>query len=287
MNEVRLDYWDTLAPTEAAQLAQSTVAKEAHQMDFVEVRRCGKAESRRYVAIFQWNHIEFAFIPGSTVSLGYDPNDPFEPDEGQLDDWDSFSSSYGGPVDLHRALKEILTPFRTVTIGPMLMQVEAQTLGLEEVPARARTEGFWPFQRTIKEFAIRRERCISYDEAIETVGRDDFRLPTSDEWEYACGAASRTLFAWGNHCPEDVTVEAIAEMRSLNSFGLSFWPNRYHWEFCQERGIARGGDGGGIACGGATGFTEWLTFAPAYIQKYDKRGLGCGSVRRVSPLRDC
>jgi hypothetical protein len=29
------------------------------------------------------------------------------------------------------------------------------------------------------------------------------RLLTSDEWEYVCGAGSRTLFRWGDFCPGD------------------------------------------------------------------------------------
>lgn len=29
------------------------------------------------------------------------------------------------------------------------------------------------------------------------------RMPSSDEWEHACGAGAGTLFRWGNECPLD------------------------------------------------------------------------------------
>ena len=33
------------------------------------------------------------------------------------------------------------------------------------------------------------------------ISRWGFRFPTSNEWEYACAAGSRSLFRWGNDTP--------------------------------------------------------------------------------------
>jgi len=37
---------------------------------------------------------------------------------------------------------------------------------------------------------------------LAALERRDLRLPTSDEWEYSCGAAAATLFRWGDDDPD-------------------------------------------------------------------------------------
>ncbi|MBX3170467.1 MAG: hypothetical protein KF760_23880 [Candidatus Eremiobacteraeota bacterium] len=38
---------------------------------------------------------------------------------------------------------------------------------------------------------------------VADLASQGFRLPSADEWEYACAAGSRTLFHWGDHVPCD------------------------------------------------------------------------------------
>jgi hypothetical protein len=124
-----------------------------------------------------------------------------------------------------------------------------------------------------------------------------FRFPTSDEWEYACGAGASTLFRWGDHVPcdrypTDVSpaeaawrrlwvfsggkLERPAEgfasdwefHRQPNAFGLQMASDPYKYELLAEPGIFRGGDGGATICGGAGFFAGWLTLATAYFEEY-------------------
>jgi hypothetical protein len=99
------------------------------------------------------------------------------------------------------------------------------------------------------------------------------------------------LFRWGDACP--VTLPTIPRSGAHpvwdlhlrpNAFGLLIARDPYRWEFCQEPGIMRGGDGG-MALHAAIGrFVEWLTLATAY--QYGQHGdkVYLAHLRRVFPL---
>src|SRR5205807_2139013 len=86
------------------------------------------------------------------------------------------------PLDEH--LEKCMTPLRQVFREPFLLEVEATEYGvLQVVPAGKRTTPC----------TLRR--------VGEALAADGFRLPTSDEWEHACAAGSRTFWRWGDHPP--------------------------------------------------------------------------------------
>ncbi len=62
-----------------------------------------------------------------------------------------------------------------------------------------------------------------------------------------------------------------------NAFGLFIARDPYRWEFCAERGVMRGGDGGTALHSGFGTFAEWMTLASAfqgivYPERPDKFG---------------
>ena len=42
----------------------------------------------------------------------------------------------------------------------------------------------------------------TYERAVAALADRGLRPTTPDEWEYACGAGSWTLFRWGDDCPD-------------------------------------------------------------------------------------
>ena len=201
-------------------------------------------------------------LPGGKAELGYDTSEPFEPSGVQLE---SFGSSYE-MFEYETSMEEVLevfrehlelttTPLRTVTIAPMLVEVvHREYLDQEEL-----------------------------DEVV-AVG---FRPPTSDEWEYACAAGSRTLFRWGHDCPTDAHPEEYVKRKDWdhhtcpNAFGLIIADDPWQPERCVEPNMVRGGDGGGYSCGGAPSVCGWLTLASSFLQDFSG---SLSKFRRVFPL---
>src|SRR5262249_7829877 len=139
-------------------------------------------------------------------------------------------------------------------------------------------------------FRAERAEERTHVELVDWLAKTGFRFPTSNEWEYACGAGATTLFRWGNHVPCDRYPTDISPAeakwrrrwvlsggklrypregfvsdwdlhRRPNAFGLFIASDPYKCELVAEPGITRGGDGGNMICGGAGFFVGWLTLA--------------------------
>ena len=239
-------------------------------------------------------------------------------------------------------LRQFLTPLRRVRIPPFLLEVSASRAGIRHlepedpdydssiaerlmpgiggcaVPKGGRSIQY----RLDRDGTLRcwEERSIRHDEVMAAMAAHGFRLPTSDEREYACGAGSRTLFRWGDHSPPefyrprplyesaeerhqamedpDLFIEKMWELQDAprgyedpspepNAFGV-FMTLTDGAELCFEPGITRGGDGGMGACGGMDPFTAyWLPQATSYVlcsEGYGSRGYGRADVRRAFSL---
>jgi hypothetical protein len=230
---LQLSVWDQFNAAEAEFVARALAPLLPPPWKFQRVEKHECGDQQRQVAFFTWKRARFALIPGSEVTLGYDRRKPFIPNEEQRESWRLTREEYG--LKLGDFLKECLTPLRTVVFEPFLLEVMAR-----QVPPTEMADGF--------------------------------RLPTFDEWEYACSAGSRTLFRWGNDCPADCyPIESRwKEHRQPNAFGLMIASNPYDVEYCvkQERKkeciVVRGGDGGSAICGGTGFFSGWIPLASAY-----------------------
>ncbi len=65
------------------------------------------------------------------------------------------------------------------------------------------------------------ERTVTHDEVMAAMAAEGFRLPTSDEWEYACGAGSRP-FSAGASTPRPNTT-APGRYSPLTRNGAGSW----------------------------------------------------------------
>ncbi|MFF3595076.1 hypothetical protein [Kitasatospora indigofera] len=178
---------------------------------------------------------EFALVPGGTLTLGFDL-DAWQPTPGQLADYqESLEQGFGYGPDLRAHLAELLSPRRTVTLAAVLMAVEDENL--TEPPADMP--------------AVLAERGL--------------RMPTSDEWEHACGAGAGTLFRWGDECPLDRTPyeDGDGPQHRPNAFGLHIGYDVYRTELSSDVGAVHGGDGGESVCGGYGTLLAWLPLATA------------------------
>ncbi|MEW2518397.1 hypothetical protein [Actinacidiphila alni] len=177
----------------------------------------------------------FALIPGGTLTLGFDP-ERWQPTAAQTADYAaSLDQGFGHGPDLRSHLAQFLSPRRTVTLPAVLMAVEDEDL--TEPPA----------------------------DMPDVLAARGLRMPTSDEWEHACGAGADTLFRWGADCPLDRIPydDAAGPQHRPNAFGLRIAYDTYRAEVTSDATGVHGGDGGESVCGGYGNLLGWLPLATA------------------------
>ncbi|MFJ6572186.1 hypothetical protein ACIQNU_32755 [Streptomyces sp. NPDC091292] len=178
---------------------------------------------------------EFALIPGGPVTLGFDL-DAWQPTPEQAADYaESLDQGFGHGPDLRAHLAQVLSPRRSVVLTTVLMAVEDENLS---------------------------EPAADMPSVLAARG---LRMPSSDEWEHACGAGADTLFRWGNDCPlDDIPYEnGTGPHQQLTGFGLRIAYDTYRTELTSDVTAAHGGDGGESVCGGYGYLLAWLPLATA------------------------
>ena len=286
---------------------------EFHQMETAEKQALMERLAARYAMAFLGLHTfdrwgqscttgvfekdgrEFVFVPGDTVTLGWDHFaaglDPDSREElGELfREWEIEQS----PEAL---IRESMAPVRQATIGPMLVGRKLEELCWEPVKMNdPRVTAHPDWLKKFRDFAwsdlesltlhqsARIERmksgfqiwiynCTDYDTLLAGLEQQGFSLPTADEWAYLCGGGCRTLFPWGDgmdysmhlhhfESPEDEGKPF--DMEGPNFFGLSIAYDPYMREVVKaEQFTTCGGDGGRSICGGLGIFLGFLPCSP-------------------------
>jgi hypothetical protein len=232
---LQLALWDQLNAAEAERVARALELGLPEPWKFARVQECAMGGRRRQVAFFKWRRGEFALVPGGEVTLGYDPARPPKLSRAQRASYNLTRREYDLPT-LPEYLAEVLTPIRTVSLAPLLMEARPR-----ECPG-------------------------TLGQVLAGFAADGFRTPTPDEWEHACGGGSRTLWRWGDDTPDayDCNVQGWHHCQA-NAFGLHIAYSTYHSaEYCSPPACARGGDGGASTCGGLGFFLAWLVLATSY-----------------------
>ena len=245
------------------------------------------------------NPVLFALIPGDRATLGYNRGQPFTPEEKDLQEWQMDSSeanlvTFDGvllhdlmetfPPGYHKwyaFLDQVMLPLRTASIRPFLLEVEAKKVS-ELLPTPWRMYHIRPNRflggKRMRASCQQYPNFVSHSELVLLLNSQGFRLPTSDEWEYARAAGTRSLFYWGEALWSDLQYQQ-------NAFGLLIENDSYRWEFCGEVGMMRGGDGGCAACGGEGRLAECITAASAYASLLeDPNRQATGYFRRAYSL---
>lgn len=229
---------DEAAGRTAAAIARSVEAR------LIGVRGHAYAGRSGRVAFFDRDGIHYALVPGGTVQLGHDP-DRFVPDDRQLADFATAAAEYDLTGPLHHFTA-------TVTSAPREVTLPARLVAVRSAEAGALLEGD--------------DGDEEYGHAwlVAGLARRGLRLPTPDEWEYACGAGASTLFRWGDDYPDEEPYGEVPLIEEPNLFGLVIGDDPYRAEFTTQPAVLCGGDGGAALCGGYGPFLAWLTLATAY-----------------------
>jgi len=233
--------WVALSSHERDETARRVAQQLPAGFSFQGVQQHPPSDFRHPLAVYETTDATFVLIPGGPVTLGFDASRPFEPNPDELQSWQDTADEYGINKTLHEFVVEVTLRPRCVELPPLLVETSARRVGTGSHAA---------------------------------VAARGFRYPTSDEWEYFCGAGAPTLFRWGDHVPCDryPIDERVPPYwnahRQANALGLLIASNPYDCELTAEVGVTRGGDGGSMICGGAGFYVGWLTLATAYFEDH-------------------
>ena len=244
--------------------------------------------------IFKKDGREFAFVPGDTVTLGWEQfavglnQESREELEYLFQEWEMEQD----PTEL---IGESMAPVRQAVIGPMLVGRELEEINWEPVKLedpRLRSEwledfrqfaltdrdsltlaGRARFERDSDSWQVSLYHEVDYLDFQNRLQKQGFSLPTADEWAYLCGGGCRTLFPWGDGLDYSMRLRWFEDMdedenrpydmEEPNFFGLSIAYDPYMREVVQaDRLTTCGGDGGCNICGGLGPFLGFLPCSP-------------------------
>ena len=279
--------------TEKQTLMESLAAR--YDMTFLGLHTFDRWGQSCTTGIFEKDGREFVFVPGDTVTLGWEQfavglnQESREELEYLFREWEM-------ERDPEEMIRESMAPVRQAAIGPMLVGRELEELCWEPVKMddpRLTAHPDWlkkfrdfawsdldsltlhqsaRIERTEKGFQIWIYNRTDYGTLLDQLEKQGLSLPTADEWAYLCGGGCRTLFPWGDgmdysmhlhHFERPEDEDKPFDMEEPNFFGLSIAYAPYMREVVKAKGFTTcGGDGGRSICGGLGIFLGFLPCSP-------------------------
>ena len=292
----------SVLPEEKKKEILENLAKK-YNMEILRFETFTKYSKSIFTAIFKYKESEFVFVPGDTITLGYEGLPKNLSDE-SLEQLKYFSEN---PNEfLEEYIKDNFSKVREVTIKPMLVERNLQIVSwrksdLDELKKfdielleeynnfkdssynRLTLNETARFTKIEDNIEIELYEDITYDELYKNLKDDGFSLPSLNEWEYLCGGGCRTLFPWGDDIDYNMNLLYYTEkankydLEEPNFFGLSIAYDPYKMEIIEANELTfKGGDGGCNVCGGFGEFLGYLPCSPYYNQKtidYDEEEL--------------
>ena len=284
----------SLLPMEEKKEILENLAKK-YNMELLRFETFSKYSKSTFTAVFKYKESEFVFVPGDTVTLGYEGL-PKNLSNESLDQLKYFSKN---PNEfLEEYIRENFSKVRKATIKPMLVERDLQTVAwrksnLEELKNfdsdllkdynefkssnynRLTLDETARFTKVGNDIEIELYDDISYEELCENLKDEGFSLANLDEWEYLCGGGCRTLFPWGDDIDYNMNLFYYTkkgnkyDLEEPNLFGLSIAYDPYKMEIIDNKSFSKGGDGGCNVCGGFGEFLGYLSCSPYFNQVID------------------
>lgn len=277
---------------------------ERYKLKFLRLQTFARWGQHCTTGVFEGDGREFVFVPGDTVTLGWERFAEGLNQEGQeeLDDIFQEIDFDGSPEEF---LQKGMAPVRQTAIGPMLVGRELEEIGWEPVTLddpRLRPDwleefhafeltggdsltlvGHARFERTGDGWQIWLSHRMTYSHLREKLRQQGFSLPTAEEWAYLCGGGCRTLFPWGDGMDNSMHLRYFGipedrgepyDLEGPNFFGLSIAYDPYRQEVV-EAGVHTtcGGDGGCNICGGMGPLIGYLPCSPHWKPKVQESGV--------------
>ncbi|SEW53731.1 SUMF1/EgtB/PvdO family nonheme iron enzyme [Chitinophaga arvensicola] len=291
--------WNALSEKEATAILTFLTETQLPEFSIRSFERFSKFNQHTFTVVLDYKGSEFVFVPGDTVTLGLNEYPMTSANKEQL-------AALNGttPTETDEWLQARLSPLRTVTIAPMIVERYAQETGYLPVsPDDGRLVSDKYFKQALNDllnssrekyaytvnnsFRLNKDgqditaflyQPATYDELVADVANNGFRLPTEDEWEYLCGGGSRTIFPWGNeidptkkyrHFAADHHPDEPFFLDTFNHFGIVIANNPYHYEITMDsEWFLKAGDGGCNICGGSGLELGYLSAGTYYRDPY-------------------